>query len=76
MLLQTDESFRRDLVSEAYREWRKAANAWSTFYGRVKQDPESVSRKQRETLRSLQRRLNQASDRYTRERLNAKQTRI
>ena len=76
MLLQTDKSFRRDVVSEAYREWRKAANAWSTYYGEVKQDPESLSRKQRKTLRSLQRRLNQASDRYTRERLNAKLARI
>lgn len=72
MLQRTEKSNQHDLVSKAYYEWREAANAWSTLYDRVKQDPQGVSVKQKKRLRSLETRLNQASDRYTKERLNAK----
>lgn len=72
MLQRTEKSNRHDLVSEAYYEWREAANAWSTLYDRVKHDPQGVSVNLKRRLRSLEARRNQASDRYTRERLNAK----
>ncbi len=72
---QTEISNRKDLISEAYYEWREAANAWSMLYDRLKQDPTGVSLKQRKILRSLEMRLNQASDKYTKQRLSARQTR-
>lgn len=75
MLQRTKKSKRHDLVSEAYYEWREAANAWSALYDSIKQDPHGVSVKQKKRLRYLETRLNQASDRYTRERLNAKMIR-
>jgi hypothetical protein len=72
MLKQNEKPIRQDLVSEAYYEWREAANAWSTLYDRIKHDPRGVSTKHRRRLQNLETRLNRASDRYTRERLNAK----
>lgn len=76
MLHQRVTSFNQDMVGRAYCEWREAANAWTNFYGLLKQDAGRATLGQRKRLRALEKQLNVASDKYLQVRLMNKHKRV
>ncbi|MCP4406547.1 MAG: hypothetical protein GY807_02065 [Gammaproteobacteria bacterium] len=64
MLYQKVTYSNHDMVGRAYYEWREAANAWTNFYGLLKQDAGQATFGQRKRLRALEKQLNEASDKY------------